>query len=385
LTRTQFDAAIPNEFWREVVDRVAAEVPDTLLLAEAFWMMEGYFVRTLGMHRVYNSAFMHMLRDEDNANYRLVMKNTLEFDPQVLKRYVNFMNNPDEKTAAEQFGSLDKYFGVCTLMVTLPGLPMFGHGQIEGYREKYGMEYRYAKWNESIDEGLVHGHEWRIFPLTHRRNIFAEVDNFLLYDFYTPEGKVDEDVFAYSNRTGDPYNAVASERGLVVYHNKYAETRGWLKNSAAYMDKASGNPVQKTLAEGLGLPGGGYAIFKDYVSGLEYIRSCQELIGEGLFVLLGGYQCHVFLDWRFVDGEQWVEICEALNGAGVQSMQVKFDELFTVKEEVKSEKEAGKTKKRMTRRITSKPAEKSAVKKTVKSKNGKSTGRKKSTAQDNPD
>ncbi|MFN8404113.1 MAG: hypothetical protein U0V48_11240 [Anaerolineales bacterium] len=28
----------------------------------------GYFVRTLGMHCVYNSAFMHMLRDEDNAN-----------------------------------------------------------------------------------------------------------------------------------------------------------------------------------------------------------------------------------------------------------------------------------------------------------------------------
>ena len=41
--------------------------PDTLLLAEAFWLMEGYFVRTLGMHRVYNSAFMNMLRDEDNA------------------------------------------------------------------------------------------------------------------------------------------------------------------------------------------------------------------------------------------------------------------------------------------------------------------------------
>ena len=39
----------------------------TLLLAEAFWLMEAYFVRTLGMHRVYNSAFMIMLRDEDNA------------------------------------------------------------------------------------------------------------------------------------------------------------------------------------------------------------------------------------------------------------------------------------------------------------------------------
>ena len=61
---------MPVEFWREVVDRVAAEVPGTLLLAEAFWMMEGYFVRTLGMHRVYNSAFMNLLRDEDNEHYR---------------------------------------------------------------------------------------------------------------------------------------------------------------------------------------------------------------------------------------------------------------------------------------------------------------------------
>ena len=207
MPRAEFEAKVPEEFWREVVDRVAAEVPDTLLLAEAFWMMEGYFVRTLGMHRVYNSAFMHMLRDEDNAKYRQVIKNTIEFDPQILKRYVNFMNNPDEKTAIEQFGNGDKYFGVCTLLATLPGLPMFGHGQIEGFKEKYGMEFRTPKWDEQIDEGLVGGHEWKIFPLLHRRSLFAESEHFLLYDFYTPEGHVNEDVFAYSNRHED-------ERGL---------------------------------------------------------------------------------------------------------------------------------------------------------------------------
>jgi glycosidase len=377
MTRAQFDAAIPNEFWRDVVDRVAAEVPDTLLLAEAFWLMEGYFVRTLGMHRVYNSAFMHMLRDEDNAKYRQVMKNTLEFDPQVLKRYVNFMNNPDEKTAAEQFGSTDKYFGVCTIMVTLPGLPMFGHGQIEGYREKYGMEYRYAKWNESIDEGLVHGHEWRIFPLTHRRHLFAEVDNFLLYDFYTPEGFVNEDVFAYSNRTGD-------ERSVVVYHNKYAETRGWVKTSAAYMDKASGNLVQKTLGKGLALPGDGYAIFKDYVSRLEYIRACRELVEKGLSVLLGAYQCHVFLDWRFVSGEQWKTVFEALNGAGVQSVQSKFDELFAAKEAVSAKKPAAKKRKGTAKLAARKPSGKGTVEKTAQKKKTKSTGSKKTTDQQVP-
>jgi len=36
MTREAFDAAMPEEFWREVVQRVAEEVPDTLLLAEAF-------------------------------------------------------------------------------------------------------------------------------------------------------------------------------------------------------------------------------------------------------------------------------------------------------------------------------------------------------------
>ncbi|MEW5829065.1 MAG: alpha-amylase family glycosyl hydrolase [Chloroflexota bacterium] len=347
MSITDFEAAIPHEFWREVVDRVAAEVPDTLLLAEAFWLMEGYFVRTLGMHRVYNSAFMHMLRDEDNAKYRSVMKNVLEFDPQVLKRFVNFMNNPDEKTAAEQFGTTDKYFGVATLLSTLPGLPMFGHGQIEGFREKYGMEFRKPKWDESVDEGLVRGHEYRIFPLLHRRRLFAEVENFLLYDFFTTDGYVNEDVFAYSNGYGSGSGSGSGngwgsgygaekrmeERGLVVYHNKYAATSGWVKTSAAFMDKGSGHLVQKTLGEGLALPREGYAIFKDYVAGLEYIRPCSELWEKGIYAELGAYQCQVFLDWRFVEGSDWELVNSNLNGAGVESVQAKWEEMMGTKDE----------------------------------------------------
>ena len=344
MTKEQFDAAIPEEFWREVVDRVAAEVPDTLLLAEAFWMMEGYFVRTLGMHRVYNSAFMHMLRDEDNAKYRSVMKNTLEFDPQVLKRFVNFMNNPDEKTAIEQFGNGDKYFGVATLMTTLPGLPMIGHGQVEGFREKYGMEYLRAYWDERPDEGFVTHHERVIFPLIRRRHLFADMENFLLYDVFTPEGHVNEDIFAYSNGLG-------SERALIVYHNKYAETRGWIKTSVGFMDKANDQILQKTLGEGLALRGGenDYVIFRDINSGLEFIRPSRGIVSDGLYVELGAYKCHAFVDFREVldtDGK-WRAVSESLNGAGYWSIQAKFDELFkpVVVEEVKSEPVKVKKKK----------------------------------------
>ncbi|MBI5962752.1 MAG: alpha-amylase [Chloroflexi bacterium] len=354
MTKSEFDEKVPEEFWREVVDRVAKEVPDTLLLAEAFWLMEGYFVRTLGMHRVYNSAFMHMLRDEDNAKYRLAIKNTLEFDPQILKRYVNFMNNPDEKTAVEQFGNGDKYFGICTVLSTLPGLPMFGHGQVEGYSEKYGMEFRRAKWDETPDEGLIRGHEWRIFPILHRRYLFADVEQFLLYDFYSPNGGVDEEVFAYSNRFNE-------ERGLVIYHNKFADTRGWIKTSAAYIDKSSGKTLRKNLAEGIGLPRVGHVIFKDYVTQLEYIRSCKEIWDKGIYFELGAYQCHAFMDWRFVGDVEWKTICDQLNGAGVPSMQDEWRRLFSVVEEVRLEEKIPAKKKRAVRKVAAKA-------KTVKSK-----------------
>ncbi|MGD8967003.1 MAG: alpha-amylase family glycosyl hydrolase, partial [Anaerolineae bacterium] len=329
LTREQLNQLMPKEFWREVVDRVAAEVPDTLLLAEAFWLMEGYFVRTLGMHRVYNSAFMNMLRDEDNAKYRSVMKNTLEFDPRIMKRYVNFMNNPDERTTVDQFGKGDKYFGICTLLATVPGLPMFGHGQIEGYIEKYGMEYRRAYWDEEPDPHLVERHEREIFPLLHRRYLFAGVENFLLYDFFTPEGYVNEDVFAFSN-------GVAGEKALVVYHNKYAETRGWIRGSVAYAVKTEDGGQrleQKSLGEGLALETSGetFTVFRDHLTNLEYIRSNRELHERGLYAELGAYKCHVFLDFRQIRDNEWHhygQLAAYLNGRGVPSIDEALKEIL---------------------------------------------------------
>jgi glycosidase len=292
MTHEEFERAIPNEFWREVVDRVAQEAPDTLLLAEAFWMMEGYFVRTLGMHRVYNSAFMNMLKREENAEYRQLMKNTLEFDPEILKRFVNFMNNPDEETAIAQFGADDKYFGVALLMATMPGLPMFGHGQVEGFHEKYGMEYRRAKWDEAENQGLIARHYREIFPLLHRRAEFAEVENFLLYDFYSYE-TVNENVFAYSNFHG-------GKGSLVLYNNKFADASGHILWSCAFKDKQTGKLVQRTLQEGLRLKGTPkhFVSLRDHIAGLEYLLRSDDLCRDGLQVQLGAFKYRVFTDIR---------------------------------------------------------------------------------------
>ena len=299
MENVDFDRAFPVEFWREVVDRINREVPDTLLIAEAFWLMESYFVRTLGMHRVYNSAFMNLLKQEENAKYRKILKDILAFNPEILKRYVNFMNNPDEATAVEQFGMGDKYFGVAVLLATLPGLPMFGHGQVEGYREKYGMEYRRAYWNEVPDEGFIHHHEAQIFPLLRRRRHFSGVDDFQLYDLVTGFG-IDEQVYAFSN--GPP-----GDRWVVIYNNSPHATSGQLHQAAP---KASGGregeigPVT-TLAQQLGLAtasGSSFCRFRDLRDGCEYLRPVAAL-QQGLTVSCAPYQYHLFHDVRLMTDE----------------------------------------------------------------------------------
>ena len=326
MTRAEFDAVFPKEFWREVVDRIAKEVPDTLLLAEAFWLMEGYFVRTLGMHRVYNSAFMNMLKMEENGKYRDTIANVLAFSPEILQRFVNFMNNPDEETAEMQFGKGDKYFGVATMLVTMPGLPMLGHGQIEGFTEKYGMEYRRAYKDESIDKDLLHRHEREVFPLMRLRRLWSGALNFALYNFMTGDGSVNENVFAYSNRAGD-------ERGLILFNNAFTSTEGTVQTATAINrgDSEHPNLHYPSLGEALALNPDErcYYIVLDQCSGLEFLHYAPGLVRYGLSLPLEGYQCHALIHWHEVIDQHgsWGKLHGQLAGKGVPSVRDAYQEM----------------------------------------------------------
>jgi hypothetical protein len=333
ITTEEFNRLIPEEFWREVVDRCASEAPHTLLLAEAFWMMEGYFVRTLGMHRVYNSAFMNMLKNEENNKYRATIKNTLEFDPEVLKRFVNFMNNPDEETAVAQFGKGDKYFGICTLLVTMPGLPMFGHGQIEGFEEKYGMEYRRSYKDETPDWYMVDRHEREIFPLMKKRHIFSGSANFCLFDLYDSNGNINENVFAYSNAAGD-------ERALIFYNNSYYQASGWIRMGAVSIPQKDGSTRQDSLHEALCLHGENrfFMVFREQRSNLWYVRSSKAIAEQGLFAALNGYEAQVFLEIQEKEdatdappgtwATRWAMLNHVLSGRGVRNLDEALLDIF---------------------------------------------------------
>ncbi|MCW8804279.1 MAG: alpha-amylase family protein, partial [Ignavibacteriaceae bacterium] len=325
MTIEQFNNVMPNEFWREVVDRINSELPNVLLLAEAFWLMEGYFVRTLGMHRVYNSAFMHMMMKEENDKYRQLVTNTLEFNPEILKRYVNFMSNPDEETAINQFGKGDKYFGVAVMMLTMPGLPMFGHGQIEGFSEKYGMEYKQAYYNETSDEHLIWRHNKEIFPLMKMRYLFSQVENFEFYDFIDKNGDLNQNVYAFSNRAGN-------QTALVLYNNSYYETEGSIAFSNPKMISGNGGmkrPHHITELLNFKPYREYYYIYSDHRTQLQYLISGKEIAENGFKIHLFGYQYRVCLKFREVyDAEgKYEKLYRVLNGKGVSSVDEALKEM----------------------------------------------------------
>ena len=66
-----------------------------------------------------------------------------------------------------------------------------------------------------------------IVPLLHERWRYAGAADFLLYDVVTDGGGVADDVFAYSNGRG-------ADRSLVIYHNKFGSTSGWIRQSVPF-------------------------------------------------------------------------------------------------------------------------------------------------------
>jgi hypothetical protein len=91
--------------------------------------------------------------------------------------------------------------------------------------------------------------------------------------------------------------------------------------------------IQKTLGEGLGLtPDHTYfTIFRDHVTGLQYIRNSKELCEKGLYVELGAYNFHVFFDFREIRDNQWqqyAQITDYLNGRGAPGVEDVFKEIL---------------------------------------------------------
>lgn len=293
LSAQDFSRHMPREFWHEVVERVEKENPDALLMAEAFWYMESYFMKELGMHRVYNIAFMHSLRDEENENYQQILKNALETNPEIVGRFVNFMSNPDERTTLDQFGKGDKYFAICTLLATMPGIPMLNHGQIEGFAERFGMDFLAPRMEEKEDDELIRQHEKWIFPLLRMRSCFSDTRTFRLFEVLDKKEHSLPQVYAYLNQYQD-------HRFLVLVNNFSHRVYARFRHSVPTM-VGSNDPRTLALMELLPAPPSKHVLLhcQEIRSGDEWKFDYQELEETGLAFDLKPYQHFVCeLTWH---------------------------------------------------------------------------------------
>jgi hypothetical protein len=166
---------------------------------------------------------------------------------------------------------------------------MLGHGQVEGFRERYGMEFRRARWDEPVDEMHAGHFAYAIVPLLRRRGAFSGTDRFHLYDAISDGGNVDENVYAYSNGSG-------GDRNVVLVHHRHAETTVRIDHALAAAPPGGGRPLTSIrLAEALELPAEDDAPvrFVDPRFGYELARTAGELRREGLRVSLGPYEARV--------------------------------------------------------------------------------------------
>jgi len=282
LTEAEFDELMPNEFWSEVMHALSREAPDTLILAEAFWMMEKYFVQSLGMHRVYNSAFLNNLRNGENAKLRSYFIEILGSDRKMLDSFVNYLTTPDESPSAVSFGKSKRYFGVCGLMAALPGLPLIGHGQFEGYSEQYGMDFARPLQGENPALQFLNDHKRLITPLLDQRFRFSDSKNLKMYDFVDNSLNLDENVFIF-------FNKVNSLRSLIIFNNQDKEIIGRIKRSVRIHRSKLTDLSQALITRNQDLIN-----LKEIRLGNELKLSSEILIAKGLEISLKPFDCFVF-------------------------------------------------------------------------------------------
>lgn len=285
MTQDEFNALMPNEFWAEVLDDIQTQAPGTLLLAEAFWLTEKYFVRDLGIHHVYNSAFLNNLRDENNAEFRRYLREIIENDPTLLENFINYLTTPDEAPAAESFGCAEKYFGACALMVSLPGVPMFGHGQLEGFAEWYGMDFSKPMLDESTHTEFLAEHQRLISPLLLQRRRFTSAEGIAIFDLQN-DGQTNEDVYIFSIISDN-------QKSLVIFNNSNRQSVGRVIRGWCRPDKAD-QSNQTSLIHALRLTNVDQVCFSEIRTGeMKFFRQI-DLGTEGLELSLQPYQSLVY-------------------------------------------------------------------------------------------
>jgi glycosidase len=242
-----------EEFWSEAL----AALPGFIWIAEAYWDLE-WRLQQLGFDYTYDKRLYDCLLNGQVD----VLKSRLASDVLFQSKLVRFLENHDERRSLTAFGK-QRLPAAATLIATLPGMRFYHQGQLEGKRLQLPIPLRQAA-PEEPDEPIEALYR-KLLTLSHEQ-IFHQGDWRLLE--VHPSGNLPPaNLVAYEWR-------LASERKIVVVNLGPQGSEGSIRLDGSIVGSAT------------------YRVL-DELNDKLYDWRGSDLIREGLFVRLEGYQSHV--------------------------------------------------------------------------------------------
>lgn len=114
-------------FWRTCLDRVRAEHPGTLFMAEVYWNRE-WELQQAGFDFTYDKILYDRLREGEAESIRAHLRATSDYQAHC----VRFLENHEEQRAAAVFADPRHYRGALHLAAMVPGMFLSHNGQEDG-------------------------------------------------------------------------------------------------------------------------------------------------------------------------------------------------------------------------------------------------------------
>ncbi len=247
-------SAPPREFWQDV----RAALPDSILLAEAYWGTEQQLLE-LGFDFVYDKTFYDALRGNRAGELRAQLSGDFEFQ----RRLARFIENHDEDRSAEVFGS-ERLRAAATLVATAPGMRFFHQGQFEGRKIHFPIQLSHVA-DEPVDTAILAFYQ----NLLHL--VRAESFHSGAWRELYPEAQGDD-----------------SAGGLIAYD--WQDEKSW----KLVVVNLSGNSAQARIRLGDRIAAGRQYVFADALNNNRYVRDADEIRNLGLYVRLEPFEADIF-------------------------------------------------------------------------------------------
>lgn len=158
------------EFWPAVITDLRALHPGFITLAEVYWDLE-WELQQQGFDYTYDKRLYDRLEEGDALQVRWHLTADLNFQ----RRLARFIENHDERRAAESFG-VERSQAAAVVALTLPGLRLLHEGQLQGWRVKLpvqlgrrpeeapveGLEQFYRTLLGELRLPVYHDGQWRL-------------------------------------------------------------------------------------------------------------------------------------------------------------------------------------------------------------------------------